>query len=259
MHLNANAHAHPFRERSRLLAITVSLLLLGLLAGCMSSGAPGPDGAWVMFGPFKKRAEFDEPGMTGPAEVWIPEVGVVELDAATLLPDAEVTSERYTYAFDGDTPIIVGVVQTQQTVYYRRHSETLHLTYVLGISAEREPQVLTTFRAFRGGEHTVSLTGLTDLGVVVIFLEGELVEGEPDSTRLEGVDAVRGTDVWWKQNGYPGGGDGASAFYSATAWDACAQAVEEYAIASGIPIRSEEFPNQDEGAGGACKRASDPN
>jgi len=256
----------PERHRSRPIAsvavVLVALLALCLLSGCTGDGSAGkaPPGAssdWVAFGPFEKPAKFaDDPGVTGASEIFVPEVGVVALDAEELLPDMKIESERYAYAYDGEKPIIVGVIQVEQTLYYRRDTEKLKHTYVLGISAEAEPKVISQFRAVRGsGAHSVRLTGLTNLGVVVIFAEGELKAGDPRSTRLAGIDAVRGTEVWRKPGGYPGPGAGTSAdpatFYIAPAPDACAEKVEQYEVASGVTIRAEELK------GATCKRASD--
>jgi hypothetical protein len=251
------------------------VLVLGMvmalgLAACAGTATPGSgpaasiaDDGWVAFGPFQKPAVFaGDKGVTGPGNIRIPNVGVVRLDAESFLPgmagfarDMEIESQQYTYAYDGTEPIIVAVVQVAEKLHFRRHVETRHSTYVLGLSAESDPRVLTTWAAYKkGAVHTVSLTGLSDQGVVVIFLEG-MHDGVNDGTRLDGIDVVRGTDVWWRTQGYPGEGGGAPTFYTATAPDACATEVEEYQIASGAAVHTQDIP--DAGAGGTCRRADD--
>lgn len=243
------------RRGASLAASTASTVLRGWRPStrCCWAGAPttSSPGYW----PQHTR-------VSGPSDIRIPNVGVVRLDAEALLPgmagfapDVEVESQQYTYAYDGATPIIVAVVQVAEKLHFRRHVETRHSTYVLGLSAEGDPRVLTTWAAYKkGAVHTVSLTGLTDQGVVVIFLEG-MRDGVNDGTRLDGIDVVRGTDVWWRTQGYPGEGGGAPTFYTATAPDVCATKVEEYQIASGATIHTQDYP--DAGSGGTCRRADE--
>jgi hypothetical protein len=256
MRLSGAAHGH--RASAGAAALVLGIVALCGLTACTdasdlhgSASASASDAGWVPFGPFQKPAEFaQDPGITGAATIRVPGVGDVRLDAAGILPGADIESQRYTYAYDGDHPVIVAVLQAAEVLHYRRSTETLHVTYVLGLSAEREPRMLTKWTAYKGNPHRVSLTGQTDQGVVVIFLEGRLHD-EGEDTRLDGIDVVRGTDVWWRQHGYTGAHDAQPTFYTATAQDACATQVEQYRIASGVTVGDARHP----GAGDDCLRA----
>src|SRR5690606_7865333 len=117
-------------------------------------------------------------GLVGPGDLKLPNGKTVELNAEQLLgrgsevaalPDRdnyEITSEQYSYTFDGEVPLVVGVVQTTHTMHYRGYTEDEFVTFVLGISATEEPQELTRTRILRGGEHTVSISGRSDHGVI---------------------------------------------------------------------------------------------
>ncbi|MBS1907962.1 MAG: hypothetical protein JST33_15695 [Actinobacteria bacterium] len=262
--------------RTSTLRVTALATGVALAAGLglWSGQRPGPearaaatssnasDDGWIPFGPFQKPAVFvDDAGITGPSDIKVPSGGLIRLDAAEFLPemegyasDMELESQRYTYAFDGKRPMIVAVIQVAEKLHFRRYVETRHSTYVLGLSAEREPRVLTTWPAYkRGGVHSVSLTRFTDQGVVVVFLTGDLSPGAP--TRLDGVDVVRGTDVWWKQNGYPGLDPRTPTFYSAVGPDACATKIEEFRIASGATTSMQDLHGT--AAAEPCRRADD--
>jgi|GEM_PF-1834731 len=276
---------HSIRMQvGRILAITMTIVLAaGLALWGASTTVPfsrtataadgnagsdigdGPDPGWVPFGPFQKPAVFaDEVGITGPSVVRIPSVGIVRLEAADFLPqmiryapDMEILSQQYTYAFDGSRPLLVAVVEVAEKLHYRRHVDTKLSTYVLGLSPEARPRVLTTWPLYRRGvEHTVSLTGLSDEGVVVFFVEG-MHDGVNDGTRIDGIDVARGTAVWRLRGGFlgahsRGAGAGDAEFYSASAADACATEAERFRIASGVVTTVEEF------AGGIpCHRADD--
>ena len=239
-----------------------------LLSGCAPGGQGGPGSAetWVSFGPFEKPARYaDDAALPGPVEIRTPSGDALRLDAAELLGSGrpladrdnyEVTSEEYSFTLDGDEPVIVGIVQTTHTMHYRGYTEDEHVTFVLGISADGEPRELSRTRIFRGAEHTATLSGRSDLGVVAVLLDGELNTNVEQDSRVIGVDAVRGTEVWAKEHGYPGYGEGEATFYAADSPEACATEVQRYAVASGIAESTERYANTDVANGGTCRTAA---
>lgn len=222
---------------------------LAALPGCSGPFIePGAGTDWVPFGPFEKPEEFaDDLGMTGPGRILVPDVGEVSLSAEELLPDERVEAEFYAATYDEDVPIVAGVVLTREVAHYRRHSETRFVTRVLRISTEDGPSVLSDLTVHKGGSYDISLDGVSDLGVIAVFLEGELVEGEPGGRALIGVDAARSTSVWQKDGGDPVSSDGRSYFLITEEPGACAKTIEEYDVASGAPTREltpEEFAEE---------------
>lgn len=232
----------------------MAVVLLASLSGCTGAlGEPGAGTDWVPFGAFEKPDEFaGEVGITGPAKILVPDVGEVPLNAEELLPDERVEAEFYAATYDEDVPIVAGVVQTREVAHYRRHSETRFVTRVLRISTEQEPRVLSDLTVHKGGPYDIVLDGVSDLGVVAVFLEGQLVEGEPGGRTLIGVDAARSTSVWRKEGGVPVVTGGKSYFLPADERGACDDAIEEYDVASGVTEREltpEEYREQ---TGGSC-------
>lgn len=223
-------------------------LLLGLaLAGCAEtgSGSRGSAGAedWEAFGPFERPdSSVDAPGLPGPARLLVPDVGEVRLDAAELLDGQRVDSQVFTYTFDEQTPMIAAIVQYTEE---GPGGSAQHVTQVLGVSAEREPRVTTRTNVYAGAPHSAELAGTSDLGVVAVFLEGELREEEGVMQQLAGVDAARGTWVWAKEDGYPVYGEGTAVFYAADSRDACAARVEEYAVGSGAVRETRAIDGQE--------------
>lgn len=259
------------RRRVGVCATVLALLSAAILTGCAPTDAgtvgQAPVVKWVSFGPFEKPAQdANVPDLSGPADLRTPDGDVVHLDANELLgsgrrlpvrDDYRVTAESYSYTKDGDTPMIVGLVQTVRTVHYRGYTEDEYVSFVLGISTDSTPRELTRTLVFRGGEHTAAIAGRSDLGVVAIHLEGELNSDAPQDSRVVGIDAVRGTQVWTKEHGYPVFGERIATFYVSPSPDLCASEVTRYDVASGIPDSVETFPNTDEKQGGTCRTAND--
>lgn len=201
------------------------------------------------------------------SEVQLPGGGTVTVSADTVLgsgqflPDREnyaITAVDWTTTMDGETVVVVGLVQTTHTMHYRGYTEDEFVTFVLGVSADGEARELTRTRILRGAEHTAALAGRSDQGVVAVLLDGELNTNVPRDSRVIGVDAVRGTEVWVKEHGYPRAGDGDAWFYAAASPDACATEVQRYDVASGIVEAAESILNTDPAAGGTCATANDP-
>lgn len=183
------------------------------------------------------------------------------LGSGQFLPDRDnyaITAEEWTTTMDGETPVVVGLVQTTHTMHYRGYTEDEFVTFVLGVSADGEGRELTRTRILRGAEHTAELAGRSEQGVVAVLLDGELNTNVPRDSRVIGVDAVRGTEVWVKEHGYPRAGDGEAWFYAAASPDACATEVQRFDVASGIVAASESILNTDPAAGGTCVTANDP-
>lgn len=232
----------PRRRRG----ITVALAAL-LLSGCATAAA--------------------SPGERQPHEVRLPGGGIVTVTAQDILgsgqflPDREnyaITDQHWTTTMDGDTPIVVGLVQAMHTMHYRGYTEDEYVTFVLGVSADEDARELTRTRILRGAAHTAALAGRSDQGVVAVLLEGELNTNVPRDSRVIGVDAVRGTEVWVKEHGFPRSGEGTAWFYAASSPDACATEVEHYDVASGVVRAAESILNTDPQAGGRCLTANDP-
>ncbi|GAA2829810.1 hypothetical protein FB468_0323 [Leucobacter komagatae] len=257
-------HLTPARTRTRtrtlLLAAAAAATALFLSACSSSVSGGGPSQETAKFGPFEaEAASVSESRINGPTAILLPDDATAELDAAALLgtgaelpplPDLEnyrVTSEQYTYTLDGKRPVLVGVVQATHTMHFRGYTEDEFVTFVLGISAEEVPREISRTRILRGGEHTATIAGRSDLGVVAVLLTGALNTNVPHDSRLVGVDAVRATEVWGKEHGYPGYGEETATFYLAASPDACATRVEQYTVANGIPESVEEFADAQPG------------
>lgn len=255
--------------RRRIAATAIAALFV--LAGCTpASDRPETDGgAWVGFGPFEVRGGGAASRiLNGTSELRLPGGDLATLDAEKLLgsgpdlpplPDREnytITDEQYSYTLDGDAPRLVGVVQARHTMHFRGYTEDEFVTFVLAISAEHEPRELTRTRVLRGGEHTATITGRSDQGVIAVQLEGALNTNVPHDSRVIGVDAIRATEVWGKEHGYSGFGDGTASFYLAPARDACATEVQRYSVANGRAEHTESFANTDVATGGTCVTAA---
>lgn len=263
----------PVQAHRRSYAATATALCALLLTGCAApagKGEPGEQdehGTWTDFGPFERFEEDSaESARPGQIQLRLPEGDIVELDADELLgsgaelparDDYAVLSEQYSYTLDGEEPIVVGLVQTRREMHYRGYSDYEYVTFVLGVSADPSPRELTRTRILRGGKHTASFAGRSDLGVVAVLLDGELnTDSAPDS-RVVGVDAVRGTEVWVKEHGYPVYGDGVASFYLAPSPKSCATEVQRYEVATGIIEKNESYPNTDAEQGGTCRTAEE--
>lgn len=256
--------------RPRFRALLVVLAVISALAGCAPAGdaLPVPN-AWTAFGPFKKSAEFaDVPELPGPAVLELPDGNRATLDADRLLgsglrlptrEDYEVIDESYLYTQDADGvdgpkgPLIVGLVRTKHLVHFRGYTEYEYVTFVLGISAEDEPRELTRTRIVRNGEHTARFAGRSDLGVVAVELQGDLSPSEIDAHKTVGVDAVRGTSVWTKEEGFPVFGEHTAELLLAASADACASEVQRYNVANGNVVASDKLDNTDPAKGGTCR------
>lgn len=244
------------RTRARATKLAAAAAAAALLLSACTPSASGREasGETAKFGPFEADAtSVSESRIEGPAAILLPDGTTADLSAAALLgtgaelpplPDLEnyrVTSEQYTYTLDGTRPVLVGVVQATHTMHFRGYTEDEFVTFVIGISAEEEPREISRTRILRGGEHTATIAGRSDLGVVAVLLTGALNTNVPHDSRLVGVDAVRATEVWGKEHGYPGYGEETATFYLAASPDACATRVEQYTVANGIPEAVEEF------------------
>ncbi|MHA3684076.1 hypothetical protein ACXR2W_07460 [Leucobacter sp. HY1908] len=264
-------HLVTGRPRSTLALAALFATGALLLAGC-ADNQPGEVESnasttteWAAVGPFElpERVSTDF-GMTGSGDVKLPDGTIARLDANQLLgtgpdlvalPDRDnykITAEQYSYTYDGDEPLFVGVVQATHTMHYRGYTEDEFVTYVLGISATADPQELSRTRILRGGEHTASIAGRSDHGVVAVLLDGVLNTNVAQDSRVVGVDAVRATEVWSKEHGYPGYGDGTAMFYLAVNQEACATEMQRYDVASGVIDDIQKFPNTDVETGGVC-------
>lgn len=226
------------------------------LAGCGGSGHASGAGL-----------HSDAAGDSVVGVIKVPGGESVRVDAESLLgtgqhlPDREnyeIVSQRYTTTMDGEDPVIVGLIQAKHTMHYRGYSEEENVTFVMGISAEWDPVERTRTRVFRGGEHQAAFAGRSDQGVVAVLLEGELNTNVPRDSRIVGVDAVRGTEVWVKERGYPRSGDETAWFYASSSPDACASEVQRYDVASGVVESSQSYLNTDVASGGTCVTASGP-
>ncbi|GAB2559506.1 hypothetical protein [Leucobacter ruminantium] len=257
----------PVGGRRRLRAAGVAALWAMLLAGCTASAGQDRQGTWSEFGPFERfEAKAAESGQPGPIQMRLPGGVIVDLDAEELLgtgpglparDDYTVLSQQYSHTLDGEEPVIVGLVQTRREMHYRGYSDYEYVTFVLGVSADPSPRELTRTRILRGGKHSASFAGRSDLGVVAVLLDGELnTDSTPDS-RVVGVDAVRGTEVWVKEHGYPVYGDGTARFYLAPSPKSCATEVQRYTVATGIAEKIENYPNTDAEQGGTCRTAQE--
>lgn len=243
----ARAHEHAARLRRIVTGVTCALLATGLIVGCSATGrgslAPGESaGTWVEFGPFEKPEMFaEEQALPGPVDISVPGEGVVHLDATELLPGHQVGKEFYAATYNEDEPIVIGVVSSW-TPAEGRHPEG-YATTVLGIAVTGtggEPQLRTRTRVFLGEKHTAALAGTSDLGVAAVALEGPLLVDDPTVIRRTiGVDAARGTEVWWKEGGYPEYGQDTAKFFTVDSASGCVTAAEEYTVASGITVGTE--------------------
>lgn len=230
------------------------------LGGCAASdpaptpsASPGAD--WVPFGVFSKPAEFvEEPALPGPADIEVPEVGIVHLDAADFLPDEEISAQVFTTTTNESVPMIVGVVRSWTPGGGRELPG--HATTVLGIDVTSGEAVLRSkVRAYLGKPHTSELAGRSDLGVVAVAVEGAIDEGDPRVIRRTvGIDAARGTHVWSLDGGYPGYGEDTARLLHASSRDACAERVERYHVGSGRIVAVDEVP-EGEAGGAVCQRA----
>ncbi|MGJ0204825.1 hypothetical protein NHL51_11820 [Leucobacter sp. gxy201] len=259
MHLTGSPGKGSPPPAFRVLGVGVcAALIVGAVVGCVpagdSAGAASGAPEWAEFGPFERPAgDTAEPYLTGPGTIRLPDGTAAELDASELLgggialparDDYEIVAESYSYTqdADGDSPVIVGIVQTSHEMVYRGYSEFEHVTFVLGISAEAQPREVSRTRVLRGGPHAAAFAGRSDLGVVAVHLDGELVPGGTPESRVIGVDAVRGTEVWVKEPGYPVYGDGTATFLRAPAPDRCVSDALEYDVASGNDEQRREYP-----------------
>lgn len=246
------------RSRGAQLAVlgVVAFTISAVLSGC-GGGDPGAGDA----------LQGDAAGDYVAGEITVPGGESVSVDAESLLgsgqllPDREnyeIASQQYTTTMDGEDPVIVGLIQATHTMHYRGYSEDENVTFVIGISAEKDPVELTRTRVYRGGEHQADFAGRSDQGVVAVLLEGELNTNVPRDSRVIGVDAVRGTEVWVKERGYPRSGDETAWFYASSSPDDCASEVQRYDVASGVVESSQSYLNTDVAAGGTCVTASSP-
>ncbi|WP_461640654.1 hypothetical protein [Leucobacter sp. BZR 635] len=257
--------------RTRSHARIVALAAVGglLLSGCTGDRGTEATTEWQQFGPFEiSAAHASEAGLDGEGQVRLPNGAVATLDAEALLgsgrelaplpgrDDYTITAEHYSYTFDGDEPVFVGVVQTRHTMHYRGYTEDEFVTFVLGISAEEHPRELSRTRVLRGGEHTATIAGRSDQGVIAVQLAGALNTNVPHDSRVIGVDAIRATEVWGKDHGYPRYGDGIATFYLAGSADVCAAEVQRYDVANGLVESAEQFANTDVATGGTCVTAA---
>lgn len=254
------------------MALTICTVLT--VASCASLQGPNEIASWVAFGPFEARsstklevqATSAEPGepLLRKSEIKLADGTVAKLDAETLLgsgtglapiPDRQnytVTNEQYSYTYDGETPTLVGVVQASHTMHYRGYSDEEFVTFVLGISAEAEPREISRTRVLRGAEHTATITGRSDQGVIAVQLEGELNTNVPYDSRVIGVDAIRATEVWGKDHGYSNYGEDTAVFFLTDRRENCASEVQIYRVANGLAQSTETYPNTDKAAGGTC-------
>ncbi len=260
-------------RRRRAACVGLVALLATSLASCsLAPGAAGhgePPAGWTSFGPFQKPAKFAAGyDFRGPGEIRLPGGIIATLDAETLLgsevklparSDYTVHSEHYTYSYDGGTPVLVGLIETARTMHYRGYSEEEFVTFVMGVSAEAKPRELARARIFRGGAHESSFAGRSDDGVVAVLLQGKLNTDDTEDSRVVGVDAVRGTEVWVKEHGFPVFGDDTAWFYLAPTPASCASAVMQYRVASGIVISQQDFAQASPDSGGTCKTADAAN
>lgn len=216
-------------------ALTVLLMIMFFFSSCSakstgnrvySSGGRGgqefysPD-LWVPFGPFLKPAMFaDGPELPGPVDIVVPGHGVVRLDASELLPDERMVREVYTFTYDEGRPVIAGIVHLRMR---DDHDDSMEFaTVVIGVDVGArtrldldagseadqrrtvaEPILMSRTNVFKGAEHTMSVGATSDLGVVAVLLEGELLPEKGSMRRLIGVDVVRQTEVWFKEGGSP--------------------------------------------------------
>lgn len=254
--------------------------MLGVaLAGCAgaqtssspsSSPSPSPSpsagdaGPWVEFGAFQKPAAFaDQPALPGPANITVPDAGVLLLDASAFLPGEEIMQQVYTTSYNENEPIVIGVVQSWAPTAGREvegYATTVLGIDVMGGSAE----LISKTRVYMGEPHTMELAGTSELGVVSVAVEGVLDDENPEPIRRTlGVDAARGTHVWSMDGGYPVYGEGTAQLFHATARDACAERVERYHVGSGRILEADEYPGAAEldpaksAKSGGCVRASD--
>ncbi len=252
-------------QRRRTGSASAAVLLAGAVVGALLTGCaePGPSASaprsmsgepeWVPFGPFERASAFaGTPGLPGPAEISVPGVGVVRLDAAELLPDERIESQIYSYTFDEKDPMVAGLVQFRET---DPDGTERYVTHALGISATREPRVATRTQVFSGAPHTSELAGTSELGVIAVFLEGELRSGEGVIQQLAGIDVARGTWVWAKEGGYPVYGEGTAQFYAAAERHGCVESVEEFEVGSGRTIATDS-PRESGSGPGECLRLS---
>lgn len=264
-------HLTPARARFYRVAVAAAAVALSLSACAPSAPGGKPSHETAKFGPFEaESASGSEGRFDGPTAILLPDGSTAQLDAAALLgtgaelpplPDLDnyrVTNEQYTYTLDGQRPVLVGVVQATHTMHFRGYTEDEFVTFVLGISAEEEPREISRTRILRGGEHTATIAGRSDLGVVAVLLTGALNTNVPHDSRLVGVDAVRATEVWGKEHGYPGYGEETATFYLAASPDACATRVERYTVANGIPESVEEFMEGEPGDPDCRLASADP-
>jgi hypothetical protein len=265
------AGRRPRLLRPSTAAVLGALALVLALEGCtLGEDATGDSAAsegWAAFGPFEKPAgHASADDLPGPSEIRLPDGSTARLDAGELLgtglklparDDYEIIAESYLYTLDGDDPVVVGLVQTTRRMHYRGYTEDEFVTFVLGISTEQEPRELTRTRIMRGPEHTASFAGRSDQGVVAVLIEGTLNSDAPDDSRVIGVDAVRGTEVWVKEHGFPGFGEHTALFFVAPTRDSCASAVLSYTVANGIVISEEDFDDTDPNGDGACRTAAE--
>lgn len=235
------------KARSRLTAALALCVGVFALSACsapqpeLGRGAAG--NGWVAFGPFERpEATAASPVLVGPSEIRVPDGGVVRLDASELLPDERIEAESYTFTYDERDPMIAGIVQ------YRGVGDDgaeQSITQVLGITPTVDPEVVTRTRAYAGAPHASELAGTSELGVVAVFLEGELRPGEGVMQQLAGIDVARGTWVWAKEDLFPVYGEGRAEAYTAEEREGCATSVEAYDVATGNAI-----PKEDEWDGG---------
>lgn len=244
------------RRRARAAIAAGVAILAGTLVGCaeeprdsrvMDAGSANVDGPfapeqWTPFGPFLKPNAFSgATGAPGPVDVVVPGRGDVWLDATELLPGEEIESELYSFTYDGDTPVIAGIVQVRVPPE-DDHPARLR-TSVLGISMTATGEggtkavLLTRTNVFTGVEHTASLGATSELGVVAVLIDGELLPESEQMRRLIGVDVVRGTEVWFKEHGEPLYGEGSAIWFAGDVENpgeiGCDGVLEGFSVASG--------------------------
>lgn len=165
---------------------------------------------WTTFGPFLKPAIFEgQTGAPGPVDVVVPDVGVVWLDATELLPDERVLDELYSFTFNESTPVIAGIIRIEtpegaetgvEPSAPGNADEERSTSAILGISVEGTARVVTRTDVYTGAGYEISLGGTSTAGVIAVHISG--TNGDSLS-RLIGVDVVRGTHVWTKDDGEP--------------------------------------------------------
>lgn len=179
----------------------VAVLIVGMLMP--SCAAESDEEAWSSFGPFDKPvalADHDE--LPGPSYIRVPEVGEVRLDAAELLPAEQIIHEAYTFTYDEQRPMIGGVVAVKAPA--EGDEPERFVTSVIGVEVlDGEARLSTRTDVFSGAPHESWLAATSDLGVVAVMLEGELLPDQGPMTRIIGVDVARGTEVWFKEHGRP--------------------------------------------------------